>query len=101
MNNIKASKELISDKLEIIQKSHEIFAAPHSAFPTFLIGSSSSAHPRQGVIDLDEGQSIPLSLSTELAISHPPIPSIQQLQSSHMNISTDTINNIQVDEDIR
>jgi len=118
MNNVKASKELISDKLEMIQKSREIFAASHSPFPTFLIGSSSSAQPSRGVIDLGESQSIPPSLSTELAISHPLIPSIppsssqatelaishpliapiQQLPSSH---SSDAISDTQDDEGIR
>jgi hypothetical protein len=59
--------------METIQKSCEIFAAPHSTFPAFLTGSSNSMHPRQGVIDLDFAQPTPPSLSTELAISHPPI----------------------------
>jgi hypothetical protein len=71
INNIRASKELISDKLELIGQSREIFAAPHSAFPTFLTGLSHSTHPNHGVIDLDQIQSIPPSLSTELAISRP------------------------------
>jgi hypothetical protein len=57
--------------LELVGQSSEIFAASHSAFPTFLTGSSHSIHPSWGVIDLDQVQSIPPSLSTELAISHP------------------------------
>ena len=56
-----------------IQRSCEIFAASHASFPAFLTGSSNSVHPRQGVIDLDDVQSIPPSISTELAISHPQI----------------------------
>jgi hypothetical protein len=73
-NNVRASEELISDKLEGIQRSKEIFAAPHSEFPPYLIGSAHLVHPRQGVIDLDQVQNVPSSLSTQLAISRPALP---------------------------
>jgi hypothetical protein len=75
INNVKASKELISDKLETIRQSSKIFAASSSTFPEFLTGSPSSIHPRKGVIDLDQVQPIPPSLSTQLAISRPLITS--------------------------
>ena len=41
-------------------------------------------HPRQGVIDLDFAQPTPPLLSTELAISHPPIilPTMTQVPQS-------------------
>jgi len=90
ISNIQASKELISDKLENIRKSRDIFAAPHSEFPSFLTGSSRTAHPSQGVIDLDQAQSIPPSLSTELAISHPSI--VLSAPSVHQTRSTSSIN---------
>ena len=70
-NNVQASKELISGKLDFICQSQEIFAAPQSAFPSFLTGSSTAVHPQQGVADHDQMQQIPPSLSTELAISQP------------------------------
>jgi hypothetical protein len=89
INNIQASKELISDKLELIRQSGEIFAASHSAFPQFLTGSSHFIHPSQGVIDLDQVQSIPPSLSTELAISR---PSMSLAVHSTLSHSTDVIN---------
>jgi hypothetical protein len=72
-SNIHASKELISDKINLIQQSAEVFAASDTAFPVFLTGASSSTHPCEGVVDLDQIQSIPPSLSTELAISRPSI----------------------------
>ena len=72
-NNVQASKELISDKMESICQSHEVFAVPQTAFPTFLTGSSNSVHPHHGVAELNQMESIPPSLSTELAISHPSI----------------------------
>jgi hypothetical protein len=90
ISNIHASKELISDKLENIRKSRDIFAAPQVEFPTFLTGSSSSAHPRHGVIDLDQAKSIPPSLSMELAISRPPIALL--IPSTHQTHNTSTIN---------
>jgi hypothetical protein len=82
-SNIRASKELMLDKINLIQQSAEVFAAPQTAFPDFLTGSSISMHPRKGVIDL-QTQSTPPSLSTDLAISHPPIiPSTPQSNLSN------------------
>lgn len=73
ISNIHASKELISDKIGSIQQSAKVFAASQSPFPTYLTGSSTSTHPRQGVIDLDQNQTVPSSLSLDLAISCPSI----------------------------
>jgi len=74
-NNTRASKELISEQLEHIHQSQKIFAAPQASFPTFLTGSSTAVHPQQGVIDLDQVQRIPTSLSVELSISRPSVSS--------------------------
>jgi hypothetical protein len=68
-NNARASKELIFDKLQIIQQSQKIFAAPEVPFPTFLTAPSSATNPREGVLDLHAVDSIPQSLSVEPSIS--------------------------------
>ena len=81
-NNVKASKELISDKLDQIHQSRDIFAAPQSPFPNFLTGSSTAVHPQQGVIDLDQTQPIPPSISTMLSISHPSISLLENMNNA-------------------
>jgi hypothetical protein len=90
INNVRASKELISDRLETIRQSSDIFAASSSAFPACLTGSPSAIHPIKGVIDLEQVQPTPSSLSTQLAISHPSIP--LSTSSFHQLQSTSTVN---------
>ena len=79
---MKASKELISDKLDHIRQTRDIFAAPQSPFPNFLTGSSTAVHPQQGVIDLEQTQPIPPSISTMLSISHPSISLLKNMNNA-------------------
>ena len=70
VNNIRASQEMIQDKMDLVHQSREIFAANHFPFPGFLTGTASSVQPRQGVIDMDPAQPGPASISVELSVSH-------------------------------
>ena len=72
-SNIRASQEIISDQLKVIKKSRTIFGAESKEFPSFLTSTPAASHPSQGVIELDPGQPVPMSISTELALSHPSI----------------------------
>jgi hypothetical protein len=71
-SNIRASQELVSDKMKTIQKTSEIFAALHQPFPSFLTAVPTSVQPSQGIVDL-EGF-VPPSLSIDLPQSLPCIP---------------------------
>lgn len=88
INNIHASKELISRKITAVQQSRQIFAAPQSSFPEFITGTATSMHPRQGVINLYHMQSPP-SLSTELPVSVSSMP--QFIPPSRSDNSTPNI----------
>ena len=72
-NNIHASREMASDKMDLARQSGDIFAAPHIPFPEFLTGTAVSIQPQQGVIDMDPAQQVPQSISVELPISHGPV----------------------------
>jgi hypothetical protein len=94
VNNIRASQEIIQDKMDLVHQSREIFAAHHLPFPDFLTGMASSVQPRQGVINIDPAQPGPASISVELPVSRgpllqlpamtppaeAPLPEIQQLE---------------------
>ena len=69
VNNIRASQEMIKDKMDLVHQSREIFAANHLPFPDFLTGTASSVPPLQGVIDMDPAQPGPASISVELSMS--------------------------------
>jgi hypothetical protein len=76
-NNIRASQELISDKMNMIEKTGKIFAAPHQPFPTFLTAVPTSIQPSQGVTDLDNF--VPSSLSVDISPSRPILPTLSGL----------------------
>jgi len=88
VNNIQASKELIASGMESIHQSRDIFAAPQSAFPTYLTGSSAAIHPHQGVLGLDQASLIPPSLNTEMSLSHPSLPQPQSEKPFQVGTST-------------
>ena len=71
ISNIRASREMISDRIENINQSRNIFAAAHLPFPNFLTGSVASMEPQQGVLNMCS-QSLPLFLLTYqcLMVSH-------------------------------
>jgi hypothetical protein len=68
-NNVRASREIASDKMNLASQSRDIFAAPHVPLPEFLTGTAVSIQPQKGVIDTDPAQHIPPSISIELPIS--------------------------------
>jgi hypothetical protein len=69
VNNIHASQEMIQDKMDLVHKSRDIFAANHLPFPNFLTGTASLIQPCEGVIDMDPAQAGPASISVELPVS--------------------------------
>ncbi len=79
-NNIRASQEIISDQLERITRSADVFAASHLSFPEFLSGKSLHTYPQAGVIELDDSNSliVPSSLSINLSVSSV-VPEIRPL----------------------
>jgi hypothetical protein len=68
-NNIRASEELVADKMDLVSKTRKIFAAPYLPFPEYLADNPVSVQPSKGVIDFDEP--VPFSLSTDLPTSRP------------------------------
>ena len=80
--NIRASQELISDQLEVAQKMANVFTAEAHPFPTYLTGIPTSTHPREGVVEFESSENpqisatpVPDSLSIDLALSRPQLPS--------------------------
>ncbi|PPQ71065.1 hypothetical protein CVT26_011467, partial [Gymnopilus dilepis] len=70
--NIKASQELISEQLQSIRQTAQVFAAPIQEFPEYLTSSPYSYQPNRGLLDIgDELDSLPASISTSLTTSHP------------------------------
>ena len=91
VSNIKASQEMIADKITVINKTPGIFLAPEKEFHNFLMSTPSSSYPQQGVLDLDSGINIPQSISLIPSLSHPPLPEpIQELNSADSPIRNDT-----------
>ncbi|KAJ7189729.1 hypothetical protein GGX14DRAFT_580474 [Mycena pura] len=70
-NNSRASEELISSQLKVVEQTRDIFAAPHIPFPKFLTGIAESAQPSRGMLEMPEDHGLPFSISTELAVSRP------------------------------
>lgn len=70
--NIRASQDLISDALDVIVHTSQVFAAEHQPFPEFLTASPQSNQPAQGVLENTiDSATLPASISTDLAFSHP------------------------------
>ncbi|KAK0232270.1 hypothetical protein EDD85DRAFT_970646, partial [Armillaria nabsnona] len=79
-NNIRATVDLMSDGLEEVRHSGEVFAAANLPFPDYLTGDASFTHPSQGVVEIDSEQSLPLNLSISMAPA-----------ASHSSRFTDTL----------
>jgi hypothetical protein len=76
-SNIRASQELISDKMDMIEKTSKIFAASHQPFPAFLTAVPSTIQPSQGgdtLFKVDD-----TSLSIDMAPSRPIPPPLSSL----------------------
>ncbi|KAF5384343.1 hypothetical protein D9615_003177 [Tricholomella constricta] len=75
--NIRASRELITNEIVVINKTRNVFAVPNTPFPSFITITPTSTQPLQGVIVIDpdtRDEQTPASLSIDLALSHPVIP---------------------------
>lgn len=82
--NIRASQDMILDKLYTVSRSAQVFSASTQPFPSYLTSSPHSTQPSQGVLEVSdipghELAPVPSSISTALALSH---PSISQLPAS-------------------
>ena len=84
--NIRASQELISDQLEVVQQMASVFAAEAHPFPTYLTSIPISTHPCEGVVEFENCENpltsptpVPDSLSTDLALSRPQLPSLDSM----------------------
>ncbi len=67
VNNVKASKEIISEEIRNTQKTAAAFAAPDLPFPSFLTDTARSSDPQRGVLEIDpesHSQTVPASIST-------------------------------------
>jgi hypothetical protein len=71
--NICASQEMIQDKIDLVEQSHQIVAASGHQFPTFLTGNASAIQPLQGLIEMDSEQPIPASVLVDLPVSRAPM----------------------------
>ncbi|KAG6818630.1 hypothetical protein H0H93_003334 [Arthromyces matolae] len=84
-NNIRASQELISKKLEGIQKSTEIMAAPCIPFPSFMTTNPVSIQPSQGLNELSpdpvDQSAAPPSLTVALSVSSTALPIRKSFQA--------------------
>jgi hypothetical protein len=73
--NIRASQDMILDKLHEVSRSAQVFSASTQPFPSYLTSSPHSTQPSQGVLEVSDilGHKLPSSISTALALSHPSI----------------------------
>ncbi len=80
--------DLISDGLEEVHRSGEVFAAADLPFPDYLTGNVLFTHPNQGVVEIDSEQSLPLNLSISTASA-----ALHSSQFTDTLISTHPISN--------
>lgn len=75
--NIKALTDLISDALDVISQTLQVFAAANKPFPKYLTALPLSDQPQEGLLeditDTVESSTIPASISTSLAVLRPAI----------------------------
>ncbi|KAJ7794228.1 hypothetical protein B0H14DRAFT_2622070 [Mycena olivaceomarginata] len=68
-SNSRASQELISDQLKVVEQTHKIFSTLHSPFPGFLTSAAEAIQPPHGLLELSDNDAIPQLITTDLAIS--------------------------------
>lgn len=73
-SNIRASQEMIVDKLHMVSRSAQVFSAPTQPFPSYLTASPRSTQPSRGVLEVRDALDLPSSISTDLALSRPSVP---------------------------
>lgn len=94
MSNVHASQELISQQMQTLVRSSEIFVATGQAFPDFLTTNPTQIQPSRGVIELHDYSLIPTSLSTALTLSHAPTLGFSEVQrQGTLDIETRRVEN--------
>ena len=80
-SNARASQEIISDQIQEVQQSYEIFAAANNAFPDLITDMGDLLAPNQGVLDMQElpAAQIPASVSIEPTISRGGLPAAREV----------------------
>ncbi|KAJ7278111.1 hypothetical protein C8J57DRAFT_1221969 [Mycena rebaudengoi] len=73
-NNARASQELITAQVDLVQQTGELFRAPTLPFLDSLKGVASAAQPTRGILDLMDSPIVPHSVDIELVGSHPLVP---------------------------
>ena len=73
-SNIRASQEMIVDKLHMVSRSAQVFSAPTQPFPSYLTASLHSTQPSRGFLEVRDALNLPSSISTDLALSRPSVP---------------------------
>ena len=76
MSNDRASQELISEQMQSLVQSSQIFSAMQQPFPKSLTTNPTQVQPSRGVTDLHGQIFIPPSLSTALPLSRTPYPEL-------------------------
>ena len=93
MSNVQASQELISEQMQTLVQSSEIFSATGQEFPDFLTTNPTQMQPSQGAIELYDNTLTPTSLSTALTLSRAPTLSFPEVQrQGTLDINTEPIN---------
>ena len=72
ISNVRASQELISEQMQSLVRSSQIFMATQKAFPNSLTSTPTQIQPSRGVIELHDNTSVPASISTALPLSRIP-----------------------------
>jgi hypothetical protein len=99
-SNIRASQDLISDQLDMVQQTSHVFAAPQQPFPHFLTAPPTSIQPCKGILEISDAEDqarcqtvIPPSLNTNLSISRPRFmgPDFAQSSKSLADMSENTL----------
>jgi hypothetical protein len=69
MSNVRASQELISEQMQSLSRSSQIFLAREQPFPNSITSNPTQVQPSRSVIDVHNNTLIPTSLSTALPLS--------------------------------
>ena len=100
-SNVHASQELISQQMQTLVRSSEIFAATGQAFPDFITTNPTQIQPSRGVIELHNHTLIPTSLSTALTLSRAPTLSFPEVnRQGTLDIEMRLVENHVVDRNL-
>ncbi|KAF9526768.1 hypothetical protein CPB83DRAFT_857411 [Crepidotus variabilis] len=70
-SNIQASEQLIPQEMKNIQISKQVFAAPNTPFPEYLLSAASQSHPCYGALEIFDSDQVPESVSIKTSLSKP------------------------------